>query len=534
MQISDSIKELYRRLIAISRVGSAPIEAENLITVDAIVGKLSFLYEKLRNTMDYQEDHLLRRFAIERNIKRRIVMESLKPKVAQSMIEELIRSGYLPNESIPESMAGTLSVIINKYAYLIDLVQDALHQTRERRKIINWIAGVAACEIDLALVPEWRVDALIETLHAIVKDRIKLRGEVLSNREKNIQLYITFHKELVKSDNPIISYHLLNLYFPEWPTADKRLTEYVAEKIASVYYGIQAHLNSTIRTKIAKSLKKQIVVFRVLRELINVHRGDLVDLFANPQYLETEARMVIDRNYKSMRRKLQSRSLRAVLYILITKVALALIVEYPYDLYTVGYVNYLALGINLFIPPVLMFLITLSARLPGASNTRAIIDEIQNIVYGEPAKEILCELRVRRRQGPVFFFFEYLFYVLLYGFIFGIIIYLLRWLQFNVLSGAIFIFFVTAVSFFGTRIRQSTQDYSVQARREGFTGYLITFFSLPLIRAGHWFSTNMRRINLFAFILDFIIDAPFKLVVEMMESWFRFLREKKEDTYKNP
>ena len=230
---------------------------------------------------------------------------------------------------------------------------------------------------------------------------------------------------------------------------------------------------------------------------------------------------------------MQSRSLRAVLYILITKVALALVVEYPYDLYTIGHVNFLALGINIFIPPVLMFFITLSARLPGAANTRAIIEELQNVVYGEPAREILCELRVRRKQGPVFFFFEYLFYVLLYGFIFGIIIYVLRWLQFNVLSGAIFIFFVTAVSFFGTRIRQLTQDYSVQARREGFTGYVITFFSLPLIRAGHWISVNMRRINLFTFILDFIIDAPFKLVVEMMESWFRFLREKKEDTYKN-
>src|SRR3989344_7799952 len=103
MQLSTSITDLYRRLIAIERVSRPPDEDEPRITVDDIISKLARLYERMRTTMDYQEDHLLRRFAIERNIRRRIVLETLKPKVAQSLIEELIRSGYLPNDSLPES-----------------------------------------------------------------------------------------------------------------------------------------------------------------------------------------------------------------------------------------------------------------------------------------------------------------------------------------------------------------------------------------------------------------------------------------------
>lgn len=533
MQLSQSITELYRRFIAIERITRPPDESETRITVDDIISKLALLYEKMRTTMDYQEDHLLRRFAIERNLRRRIVLETLKPKIAQSLIEELIRSGYVPNGTVPESTTVTIANIINRYEYLIELIHDEIQDTSERRKIIDWIAGVMACEIDITLIPELRVDALIETLYSIVRDRIKLKGSTLTDREKNIQLYVTLHKELVKSDNPIISYHLLNLYFPDWHRADKRLTEFLAAKITSVYYGIQAHLQNPIRSKLAESLRPQIVAFKVIRELASAHSGMFADLLSNPELLETEARKVIDRNYKQIRMRLRRSSIRAILYILITKVALAFIIEYPYDMFLYGQVNKIALAINVLFPPVLMFLVTLSARLPGASNTKKILDELRLIIYGDPGKNILCELKIKRKQGPVYFIFENLFYALLYGFIFGIIIYVLKYLHFNILSGGIFIFFVTAVSFFGTRIRQMTKEYSVEKRREGISGFIITFFSLPLIRAGHWLSVNMRRINLFVFILDFIVEAPFKFLIELFEGWFTFLREKKEDTYKN-
>jgi hypothetical protein len=263
------------------------------------------------------------------------------------------------------------------------------------------------------------------------------------------------------------------------------------------------------------------------------HNASLAELFANPELLETEARKIIENNYKSVRRRLRSSSLRAILYILITKVAIAFLLEYPYDVYIYGSVNRVALAINVLFPPILMFLVTLSARLPGATNTKKIIQELQAVVYGDPGKNILCEVTVKRRQGPVYFFFENLFYILLYGFIFGTIIFFLKDHQFNLLSGGIFIFFVTAVSFFGTRIRQMTRDYSVEKRREGATGFIVTFFSLPLIRTGQWLSVSMRRINFFIFVLDFIVEAPFKLFVELIENWFMFLREKKEDTYKN-
>jgi hypothetical protein len=532
MQISESIKDLYRRLIAIQQAASEAQEGAETLKVDDVVSKVSLFYEKLRNTMDYQEDHLLRRYAIERNLRRRVLLETLKPDVALSLVEELIRSGYLPNNSIPETVVQPVATCINKYTYLIELVHDEIKDAKERRTIMRWIVGVMACEIDLVFQPESRVDALIETLYAIVRDRIKYKGKTLTDREKNIQLYVTLHKELVKSDDPIISYHLLNLYFPDWSHADKRLVEFIASKISSVYHGIEVHLSNPIRPKIAKSLKKQIVAFKILRELITLHADNLVDLFGNPTFFEAEAQHAIERTNKAIRKKLRGSSIRAIAYIFITKVLLAIVLEYPYDRYIVGQVNQFALTINILVPPIIMFLVTLSARLPGATNTKTILKELNAIVYGEENQQILCELKLRHKTGPWYFFFEYLFYILLYGLIFGALIWVLDSLHFNILSGGIFLFFLTAVSFFGTRIRQLAQEYNVELKREGFRQLVVIFISLPIIRAGQWLSVNMRRINLFAFILDFIIEAPFKLLLEMIEGWFAFLREKREDTFK--
>lgn len=533
MQISQDIQNLYRRLIAIERIAHADTEDTEKVTVDDVIGKLAFFYEKLRTTIDFKEEHLLRRFAIERDIKRRIVLENLKPKIALSLVEDLIRSGYLQNNTVITVTVSKIASIINKYAYLIEIVQHELKDDPYKRRILNWIASVIACEIDLTIVPEDRVDALIETLYSIVKDRINIRGSALSRREKNIQLYITIHQELVPSDGAIISFHLLNLYFPDWERADKHLVEFVANKISSIYHGIHTHLNNPIQTTLAKSLKKQVVAFKVLKDLAYVHHTDLINLFSNPHFFEEEARKVISKVYNATHRKIRRSSIRAILYIFITKIALALIVEYPFELYIMGKIQYSNFVLNVCFPPVLMFFVTLTARTPGTANTKMIIDELLHIVYGEPEQEILCVIKARRFQRPIYFALTYFFYILLYGFIFGMIIYVLSILKFNILSGSIFIFFLTAVCFFGTRIRYMASEYLVQKKREGLSAIVILFFTLPIIRAGHWLSYHLRRINLFTFIFDFIIEAPFKLLIELIESWFIFLREKKEETYKN-
>ena len=52
---------------------------------------------------------------------------------------------------------------------------------------------------------------------------------------------------------------------------------------------------------------------------------------------------------------------------------------------------------------------------------------------------------------------------------------------------------------------------------------------MPIVAVGKFLSGNISKINVFIFILDFIIETPFKVIVGIIEDWTKYLKERKED-----
>jgi hypothetical protein len=96
---------------------------------------------------------------------------------------------------------------------------------------------------------------------------------------------------------------------------------------------------------------------------------------------------------------------------------------------------------------------------------------------------------------------------------------------------AIFIIFLSLISFFGIKLRYNIRDLVVYDKKEGPIMFFVNLFTLPFLNAGHWMSVKFAKINIFVFILDFIIEAPFKVFLEVIEDWVNFLKEKKEEIY---
>jgi len=46
---------------------------------------------------------------------------------------------------------------------------------------------------------------------------------------------------------------------------------------------------------------------------------------------------------------------------------------------------------------------------------------------------------------------------------------------------------------------------------------------------GKWLSSNVSKVNIFIFVFDFIIEAPFKVLVEVAEDWTRYVKERKDN-----
>ena len=79
------------------------------------------------------------------------------------------------------------------------------------------------------------------------------------------------------------------------------------------------------------------------------------------------------------------------------------------------------------------------------------------------------------------------------------------------------------------RLRLAAREYVVVERADKLRTIILDFFSLPILRAGQWLSSSISRINIFIFLFDFIIETPFKIFLNILEEWFGFLKEKKDE-----
>ena len=125
---------------------------DDKVSVHQVSSKIAFFYEKLRNTVDYKEEHLLRKNAIKRILKRRVMTEKNEADVAKFLVYELVRAGYLPNKKIPEARIKDVELIIDKYTFLLNKTPGK-NKGGDNEETFDWIIGIASCEIEEKLVP---------------------------------------------------------------------------------------------------------------------------------------------------------------------------------------------------------------------------------------------------------------------------------------------------------------------------------------------------------------------------------------------
>jgi hypothetical protein len=102
-------------------------------------------------------------------------------------------------------------------------------------------------------------------------------------------------------------------------------------------------------------------------------------------------------------------------------------------------------------------------------------------------------------------------------------------IDFNWVNITIFLFFLTFVSFFSFRIKRDIKRFIIIEPKEGFVSFLFDFFYMPIVAMGKFLSDNVSKINVFIFVLDFVIEVPFKVFVEIFDDWVKYIKEKKED-----
>ncbi|HEX9804887.1 MAG TPA: hypothetical protein VGA67_04340, partial [Candidatus Dojkabacteria bacterium] len=210
-------------------------------------------------------------------------------------------------------------------------------------------------------------------------------------------------------------------------------------------------------------------------------------------------------------------------------IVLALIIEVPYELKVEDHINFVNLGINILFPVLTMFVVANSFSIPNKKNTELLKQMISAIITkNTDDDEHAFAANVRRPNSAFIFVFRAVYFVLFF-LIFGVIIYTLYLLNFNLPGMFIFVIFFSTILFVAVRLRNTASELRVVQSSPSVFSPIIDMVAAPILILGKKLSEGASQVNFLTVFLDFIIEAPFKSIVRVFEEWNSYVRETREE-----
>lgn len=499
------------------------VNHERKITVNPVVSKFASWYEKLRNAMEYRDEEVILRATIERILHRRLLLGGNAKTTAEPLVRELVWARYMPDNSVAESMIGKVEEIIDIY---LELRFKILQKHRMPEYTINeWIYHLMSSHIEHTLNPNQEKETMSNFMFQVVKEDVLIGDD--SEETRDAQVYISVRRSFAKDDVAFLRYHLFLLYFGK---LDRLKVDEVADNFLKGYQEIVKQLNYPIQPRIYNYVKNRTAAFLILEDVLRMHSDDMMNLLSDDQAFTQIVYASCETRYRGIGDKVQRAIIRSVVFILLTKVAIAFLVEGTYDRIFLGSIQWGTLAISIVIPPCLMVIVGIFIRPPGLDNSKRILSYIYAILYSEKP-ELGEKLTIRKTPHRIKPFLNLMFNLLWFSaFIlsFGIVFYALNRMHFHFISQLVFIFFLAIVSFLSYRISLLATLYSV-GDKQGLVTPLVDFLFMPIVRVGRKITQGWAQINFVLFLFDFFIETPFKGLFAFSEQWFHFLHEKREE-----
>jgi hypothetical protein len=506
-----------------------PPDEYTKLTVSRAVSLLAIVYERIRNAVEYREDHLIRRAAIERILRRRLAINPEGKGEAENLLRELLWARYFPKNSLGEEDVADVQSVIDAYLSLrlamLSNMDNSMHEY-----LSTFLIELMTCELEELLSPDTSSREslytyyLFQTLHQTVKI------EEIPQERKDILFMTALERAYRKSDRPYQRYHLYLLQSEPLSKRTEKQRAATVSKLPDTFRSIDRILADPQVEKLTRFAKKQMPAYLILFEIITDAGEGARELLHNKTLLWNAVEKKCNEKYEQTRTRLTTLAVKSLVYIFVTKMLLAILLEYPVSMLLYGEAPLLPIVINSLFPPLLMLMIVLWFRLPDKDNTVKLFQRIVQIVNKDPSFETRVTLIARktREKTRMLSGIFTLIYVLAFGVTFYSIHAGLSFLGFHLLSQIIFIFFVCIVSFFSYRIKQVVNEYRI-IDKESALAPLTDFFFLPILSVGKIFNKGIAKINVFTVLFDFIIEAPFKLIIDVLEEWISFMRARKDE-----
>ncbi|KKQ24065.1 MAG: hypothetical protein US40_C0006G0045 [Candidatus Roizmanbacteria bacterium GW2011_GWC2_37_13] len=499
------------------------------LSVSQTVSFFALVYEKVRNAVEFREDHLILRAAIERILRRRFSLNPDGRGEAENLLRELLWARYFDNATLGGEDVIKSQELIDKYTILKKQLVSG--RDSEMQIYLNqFLIDLLTCEIEENLKPESAQTHANFTfyIYQVLRKKIKIEG--LKEDQKDAYFLVAVEKIYGKSDRSYLRYHLFITFYKTLANYSTDEIKKLSTSLPSIFKKIDDMIANPYVDNLTKFTRKQLPPFLVLFELFKNKLQDIAGILTDKEKLWSEVDQTCRDKYQQLGVRIRNLAIRSFIYILLTKMLFALILEFPLSLYIYGDVNSTSIIINSIFPAILMAVILAFFRVPGEENTKKIYQRMVEIIDEDKSFETQVAFMPKkpRYRRPLLIFGFTIFYSLTFFVTLSLIYEALLYLNFNLVSQIIFIFFVSVVTFFSYRIRQVTKELRLEDK-QGVLTPIVDFFFMPILSLGKFFSQEIAKLNFFIFIFDFIIEAPFKLLFEVVEEWISFVRKRKEE-----
>ncbi|PIZ57360.1 hypothetical protein COY23_01435 [bacterium (Candidatus Torokbacteria) CG_4_10_14_0_2_um_filter_35_8] len=502
--------------------------------VNEVASRMAIFYERIRNIIDWKEEHLMKRIAIKRILARRLLIDQNNKNLAEPFVLDLIRGGHFPNNKIPKYKIPLIQKVIDKYTYILKH-HPSLPQNITNSEFCTRLLGIAVCEIEEVLDPVKyiRTSALTSYMEKTIRKRIIISERFarrcnLNEQSKSVLLFINVQQALMNYDKAMISYNLFKAHHKDWFNISQEELNKLTKSILDIFEETDNYLNHPAANKFYNICYRHKAPFILIDEIIAKNPTGIRKKIEDLKTLHE----LVEKTYNKKLKALAKRKVRSAVFstisIFLTNVFSLYILEIPFTKYFTGHINTLAAIVDITGPTFLMFISVATVRLPKEGNFDLVIEEIKQNSFTDKGFSLLYVDLPTGRSRTLRKIFHIMFYIS-FVVILGTLIWLLTLLNYPPLSFILIIMFTSLISFAAVIIRKRAKELNVYEEKDSFFQSIIDIFALPIISVGRWLSKKWGKINIVAVIFNFLIDTPFLTFIEVLEQWRTFIQEKKED-----
>jgi len=202
--------------------------------------------------------------------------------------------------------------------------------------------------------------------------RKKIKIEGLKEDQKDAYFLVAVEKIYGKSDRSYLRYHLFITFYKTLANYSTDEIKKLSTSLPSIFKKIDDMIANPYVDNLTKFTRKQLPPFLVLFELFKNKLQDIAGILTDKEKLWSEVDQTCRDKYQQLGVRIRNLAIRSFIYILLTKMLFALILEFPLSLYIYGDVNSTSIIINSIFPAILMAVILAFFRVPGEENTKKI------------------------------------------------------------------------------------------------------------------------------------------------------------------